>query len=285
MARRPLRQYYDGVTIEEDLGAAVEPWVRHRRRFVDRLAELSDDRWRATTRCTEWDARGLVSHLVTVDGFFVLQLGNARAGAPPTTFLREGFDPSTATDDLVGPLLELSNDVLLERFAAGTDAFVETVERFDDSGWAGTGESPFGHIPARYLLAHSFWDSWLHERDLFVPLGLAPPLERDELRQVAGFSLLFTGLQGGLLDDESPVGPGPEAPIDVGLRFTDLPDDPMHLRIDTGVHLRLGADVTGVTGCAAVDLVESVTGRQPPESVGALPADLRSQLARAVKIL
>lgn len=285
MGDRPVRQYYDGVVLDvEDVGDPREPWVRHRRRLLEQLGTLDDEQWHATTRCTEWDARGAVSHLVTVDQFWVLTLGNARDRQAPTTFLRE-FDPSTATEALVGPLLELSPAELLERFSASTDALVDLVGAFDADDWASLGESPFGHIPARYLVGHAFWDSWLHERDVFVPLGLAPPVERDELLHVAWFSLLVTGFQGGLLDDAEAVGPGPAAAIDVALRFDELPDDPFHLRVDDGVHLHRPNGVTPVTAGSAVALVETVTGRRPMTAVAALPADVVEQIERAVKIL
>ena len=47
MARRPLRQYYEGVTIvvDDDL-PVVEPWLRHRRRLVATLHALSEDPWK-----------------------------------------------------------------------------------------------------------------------------------------------------------------------------------------------------------------------------------------------
>ena len=46
MGQRPLRQYYDGVTIvvDDDL-PLVEPWLRHRRRLLASLHALSDEQW------------------------------------------------------------------------------------------------------------------------------------------------------------------------------------------------------------------------------------------------
>ena len=43
-------------------------------------------------------------------------------------------------------------------------------------------ESPAGHVPIRLLAYHALWDSWVHERDIALPLGLAPEVEPDEVR-------------------------------------------------------------------------------------------------------
>jgi uncharacterized protein (TIGR03083 family) len=285
MGTRPLRQYYDGVSISVDGDLPlVEPWVRHRRRLAAGVTALSDEQWTAPTRCTEWDARGVVSHLVTVDGFWTSSLRSALARGEPTTFIR-GFDPSTGTDAFVAPMLELPTDAILEAFLASTGALVAAVEAFDDADdWSSPGEAPFGHLPARFLLAHAYWDSWLHERDILQPLGVAGPVDPDDLLVATWYTLVVGALQGGLVGDPAPVGPGPERPIDVTLRFADLPDDPLHVEIDGGVSIRRTAS-TGGPAFAALDVVEEVTGRARGGAVAALPAELAAQLGRAAQIL
>ena len=281
MGTRPLRQYYDGVMISfGDDRALVDGWTRHRRRLVAALEALTDEQWRTTTRCTNWDARGVVSHLVTVDGFWTGSMRGVLTRAEPTSFIR-GFDPSTGTDAFVEPLLALPTDAILETFVDGNEAFVATVETFADDDWDGVGESPVGHVSARMLLAHAYWDSWLHERDILRPLGLAPPVERDDLLAATSYTLVFGALQGGLLDDDAPVGPGPDAPIDVTLRFADLPDDALRVTIDRGVGVVRSSGTDTVPGGSALQLVESVTGRESSDALRVLPADLAAELDRA----
>jgi uncharacterized protein (TIGR03083 family) len=285
MGSRPLRQYYDGVSIvvDDDL-SLVDPWIEHRRRLVAALSDLTDEQWASTTRCTSWDARGVVSHLVTVDAFWVSSLRGALARAEPTTFIR-GFDPSTGTDAFVDPMLELPTEAIFEMFVDGTDAFVATVDAFDGDDWDALGEAPFGHLPARLLLAHAHWDSWLHERDILQPLGLAAAVEPGDLLNATWYTLVVGGMQGGLLDDTDPVGPGPEAPIDVTLRFADLPEAALHVTIDGGVSIMRTDPTTGVAAGAALDLVESLAGRARPADLDVLPSDLAAQLGRAALIL
>jgi len=43
-------------------------------------------------------------------------------------------------------------------------------------------ESPVGHVSLRLVMQHALWDSWVHERDIMLPLGLAPVVESDEVR-------------------------------------------------------------------------------------------------------
>ena len=285
MGDRPLRQYYDGVevAVADDFGPVAEPWLRHRRRLTGELTGLTEAQWKAPTRCASWDARGVVGHLVTVDSFFTLVLSAAHAGDPPTSFIR-GFDPSTGTDDLVAPLLDLPIDALLDQFVTGTDTLVATVESLEGDDWQALGEAPFGHMPARLVLAHAFWDSWLHERDILEPLGVDTEVEDDELLVSTWYTFVVAGLQGGLIDDLEPVGPGAEAPIDVSLQFADL-SAPIRVEIDTGTRISRSAGANALDAGSAVALVEGMAGRASMDALGVLPDDLADQLRRAARIL
>ena len=78
MSTRPLRQYYEPVTASvPDAVCDVAPWLHHRERLLDELRALTDAEWRAPTRCAAWDVKGVVSHLVTVDQYWVFALGAA----------------------------------------------------------------------------------------------------------------------------------------------------------------------------------------------------------------
>ena len=71
----------------------------------------------------------------------------------------ENFDPATGTDtQVVNVAPRVSHPELLDRFAAGTQEFVARVESFAPSDWDAIGESPLGHLPARLLFGHAFWD-------------------------------------------------------------------------------------------------------------------------------
>jgi hypothetical protein len=209
-----------------------------------------------------------------------MTLTNARARAPATTFLR-GFDPSSSLEPVVAPLRSLPPAAVLAQFVANTDAFMALVAEFDASDWDSIGESPFGHIPARFIFTHACWDSWLHERDIFVALGAEAPVETDELLAATWFSFFVAGIQGGLLADTAPVGPGLERPVDVTLRFDDFPDHPLHVAYADDVRIDIGSG--GLAAGRALDLVEGFAGRGPTP---VLPdAGLAAHCARAAQIL
>jgi uncharacterized protein (TIGR03083 family) len=283
MGSRPLRQYYDEVApieVDERLGSVVTPWLRHRQRFAARLAALTDEQWAAPSRCAGWTNQDVVSHLVTADEFWVASLHGAAAGSP-TAYLA-GFDPTAVPEALVAPTRSLAPGEVLDRFLAVDERFVAAVTSQGDDAWASLGESPVGHVPARLALAHALWDSWLHERDILVPLGLEDPVEADELRVAAWYVLAVGSAQGGLLGDPAPVGPGLTEPIDATLVFADLPDDPIHLVVDQGVLVERASD--GRPAGSACELVEGYTGRRPIPA-GALPTALDEHLRRAFQIL
>jgi uncharacterized protein (TIGR03083 family) len=297
MAQRPLRQYYATdaggpvpVVLDPSFSPMVAPWRAHRARFLGALRGLDEEGWAGPTRCTEWSVRDVVAHLVTVDGFWPVTMATARDGGELTTFLA-GFDPSTSPDQFAkSATADLSTAELLERHEAalaGLDAFVAGL---DDATWDRPCESPLGHVPARLLLAHGYWDSWLHEYDVAVPRDDAPPVTTDDLVAAAAFSLCFAALQGGLVDDPDAVGPGPGAPIDSCLTFSDLPGIAFHLHVgtlDDGVRVEpCASDHAPVDAGRALDLVDGLAGRSPTDAaVASLPDAVAAQVGRAARTL
>jgi uncharacterized protein (TIGR03083 family) len=286
VATRALRQYYEPVTVVvPDEVVALDAWIRHRRRFAEQVRGLREPDWRATTRCTSWDTKAVLAHLVTVDAFWVFTLSAARARNEPTTYLR-AFDPSTGTDTQVAELDARDDAYVLERFTTGADALIALAQSFTAADWEQIGESPLGHLPARLLFAHAFWDSWLHERDILVPLGRGAPPEPDELLAVTCFSLCFAGLQGGLVGDAAATGPTPPEPIDVVLGFDDLPGTAVRVELDRDVRITLADPAGAVPSGSAVTLVEGVAGRCPATEIdAALPRGIAEQVVRASQVL
>ncbi len=286
MGSRPLRQFYGErapIVVSGDPADVVEPWRRHRERFVTMLSSLDDAAWSTTTRCDDWDAKQVVNHLATADAFWMASLKGAATGAP-TTFLAD-FDPATTPNQVIAAMGDEESAVVLERFEQATIAFIKTAESLADEHWSETAESPLGHVTARLALAHAHWDSWLHERDILLPLGREPELHSDELVVATWYSLAAAGLQGGLVDDFGEAVDGPGEPIEATLQFDDLPDVCLSLSVTDRAAVTIGAvDPARQSSGSAVDLVEAFTGRRP---AAGLPLDgpLLDQLERAREIL
>ncbi len=293
MGARPVRQHYldpdhppISVTIDPALAPNLGPWHAHRARFESTLRGLSTEDWQRPTRCAAWNVREVIGHLTVVDGFWALTFSNGRDGQEPTTFLR-GFDPSSSTDELVAATLPLSTDELLKRFSSAAVALASVLDPLTDEQWRNRMESPLGHLPMVFSAGHMFWDSWLHERDILEPLGMAMPIAADELLAVTGFSLAFAGLQGGTLDDPNPVGPGPDAPIDATVTFDDLASVALRIRIDTAIEISRADRAEGTTSAgSAAEFVDACAGRAPLLPVlDRLPDDLAAQIGRAAQVL
>jgi uncharacterized protein (TIGR03083 family) len=285
---RPLRQHYDGVdaAVDARLCPSVEPWMCHRRRFVDALEALDAldaEQWHAPTRCSEWDVHDVVAHITSADGFWVMTLGNARAGGTPGKYL-EGFDPSSSLEPFVDALRVKAGAELLQQFRDSTDAFVACIADMHGDDWHALAESPLGHLETRFLFQHAFWDSWLHERDIFVALGSAPPVDADELRAATVFTCFIGAIEGGLMEDPAPVGPLLDRPIDVTLRFDDLAT-PLHVQIDKGVSIEPATEDAGEPAGSALDFVERLAGRDAPHFDALPDADFAAHLERAAQIL
>lgn len=289
MGLRPLRQHYDHVlplARAGDVGELVEVWDRHRARFLEQLGRLDDEQWQTTSRCDAWTVRDVVLHLITVDSFWVITLGQAQLGTA-TRFL-ESFDPSGTPETLIDSMRVEPDRWVLERFAEGSDALRSVVHAFDAGGWGAIAESPMGHVPAHLALAHGYWDSWLHERDVLVPLGLAPEPEPDELLVALDYSLLAAGVQGGLVDDPGAIGEGPSEPIDELLAPREVPGVVLRVEVggpSEGVRIERVPPSGGEAAISALSVVEGFTGRCALADDGGLPAPLLAQVSRAQHIL
>jgi uncharacterized protein (TIGR03083 family) len=253
---------YDGpavIAIDGPLDDQLVPVTRQRRRFLEMLAGLSDEQWRAATRCEQWNVQDVASHLVGVDAFWQWSITSGLAGEP--TRVLDNFDPAATPATLIEPLRALPPTEVLAQLVASMDGFLDTLASLDDEGWATPVETPAGYVPARLLAHHALWDCWVHERDIALPLGLEPPVEPDE---VAASMRYAAALSPGFLIND---GPGCEGRFGVDARG---PDTQFWLDIDgTTVRVHDGAAPAG-TPCLrgdAVALLEALSIRAP------LPAD------------
>ncbi len=218
------------------------------------LADLSDDEWSSATRCEAWSVQDVVAHMVSVNDFWTASMRAGLEGAP--TRMMTAFDPAATPELFVAPMRELAPRAVFEKFVASNEAFLDVVEALDDGGWAMLAESPAGHVPIRLIAHHALWDTWIHERDIALPLGLAIPHESDEvascLRYVAALS--------------------PALAIGSGHTFTavlavEASDPEVHFVLNVGESVAIRDDVApGDAPCLrgdAVALVEALSLRAP----------------------
>lgn len=219
------------IVLEGDPSAVFEPTARQRRRLAEELGRLDESRWAASTRCDGWDVRGVIAHLDSTNTFWSASIEAGVAGTP-TTFLAS-FDP-VATPAAMVAGNDRSAPEVLDRFVASTDALLSRLEALDDAGWGALAEAPPGHVTVSALVHHALWDSWVHERDILLPLGVQPVVEPDEVAA----SLAYAAA----LSPAFSVSLGERRPGVLEVRAVD-PD--VHLVVEAGAQVRVGG--TGPT--------------------------------------
>lgn len=177
-----ISPHYDGpivLTMDRsvaDPGLAV---TRQRRRMERLLVDLSPEQWATPSRCEAWSVRDVIAHLVTVNGFFEASTRAGRVGKP--TRMMTSFDPATHPAQFVDSMGSLSTGEVFEQFVASNGGFLGLVAELASDEWSLLAESPAGHVGLDRVIDHALWDSWVHERDIGLPLGLPLDEEADEL--------------------------------------------------------------------------------------------------------
>lgn len=242
------------ITLDGSPAAIAEPAIRQRQRFVAMLGSLTEEQWGRPSRCAGWSNRDVVVHLDSTNAFWAHSIDSGVRGDP--TRLLASFDPVTSPAEFVAAGADLSADEVLESFTASTEGLVERWATLDGADWSKPAEAPPGHLSISAVSHHALWDSWVHERDVLLPMGAAPEEHADEvaacLRYVAALGpavAINRGAQGaGVLE----------------VAVTD-PDLTFGVAIDehrAAVRAGPADDPSALTG-DAVELVEALSLRAP----------------------
>jgi hypothetical protein len=85
---------------------------------------------------------------------------------------------------MVGGMRTMSPPKVLGRYVETVDTMEQALAGVDgagNTGWDVLAEAPPGHVALRAVVLPALWDSWIHERDIALPLGLEPAVEDDEV--------------------------------------------------------------------------------------------------------
>ncbi|OBS01812.1 hypothetical protein A9W98_18305, partial [Mycobacterium gordonae] len=246
------------VTIEGDPGDVAVPLVRQRLRLAELAATFTEAEWSAPSRCSQWSVRDVIAHIAGINPLYVMSAVAGLAGEP--TRLMPHFDPAVSPLRMVEQVAALSSAQVLDLLVSSNAELIASAEALDGSGWCTSAESPLGEVPIRLVMSHALWDSWVHERDIVIPLGMTPTVVADEvvasLRYVAALTQGFA------------FGAGMECRGRFGIDATD-PDFHCVMTVDDAVSVRVerpGDDIPVLRG-PAVQLTEALSTRLP------LPAD------------
>jgi uncharacterized protein (TIGR03083 family) len=235
----------------------LEPVSRQHRRFAATLESLTDEQWRAPSRCAEWSVKDVVAHLAGVNEYWAVSITAGLAGEP-TRYL-SGFDPVSVPAAMVAATDADAPEVVHSRFRSASDRLVELLGSLSMDQWDLPAEAPPGWLPIRLVANHALWDAWTHERDIDEPLGRPTTVIDDEvagsLRYVCALSGALSILLGQTVD-------GP-----LSLHSTG-PDVEATVTIDQLARVQNVNNIEGVASLCgdAVDLLDALSFRAPMPS-------------------
>jgi hypothetical protein len=258
----------EGVSLDaEDL---VDVLAVHHRRLVDTWGGFSPAEWGRPSRNTDWTVHQTVRHVADA----MERVTAAVTGSPALG--ENDFDPRST------PVMWLSTSegesprATIERYAtASTSLRAGVVDRLA-SGDDAHDRTVYGTAHWTVNVVHVLWDSWLHERDVLLPLGQPAPSSEAEERLVGLYALLMA-LVPSMMFGQS---------VSATVRLRGIGDRTIEVDCDAGVLHSAeapagGAAISGATP-AAIDALagrgDTVAGVLPgaPEELGFLAAFFQS---------
>lgn len=241
------------ITLDGSPAEIAGPAIRQRRRLAAAVASFTDGQWAHASRCEGWSSRAVIAHLDSTNTFWAYSIAAGLRGEP-TRFLAT-FDPVASPAQLVAATDGDSTSDVLDRFMASSESLVELLASLDDADWSVLAEAPPGHLSVSAVAHHALWDSWVHERDILLPMGVSPDEEADEIAA----SLRYVAALGPALALN-------RGTVDRGVLTVDVtgPDVSIVVEIDEHVVVRAGRAETDLrlTG-DAVELLEALSIRRP----------------------
>jgi len=238
------------LTLDGDLSLIAETTTRQNRRLGAMLATLTDDQWAHPTRCSEWDVRDVIVHLGFTNRFWTMSVMAGLDGDP--TRALASFDPVASPLQMGAGNVDPPS-VVLEGFLEASNTWCELLASISAEGWRQTGEAPPGHISIGAVVHHALWDSWVHERDISLPLGEAPTEDADEVLM----SLRYAVALGATLAISHGTGGAGAVTFDVA-----RPDSIFSLSVGEVAAIETGAiDGAPVITADAVALLEGISMR------------------------
>ncbi len=250
-----LSPRYDGPPVlafegSLDPSAAV---ARQRRRLIGTLGTLTDEQWATPSRCEGWSVKDVTCHLISVDQFWTISFGAGLRGEP-TRFLAT-FDPVASPAVSVEGMRPLSPTDVLAQYTDTCEGFLGVLASIAGDNWLLPTEAPPGHLAMNVTALHALWDAWVHERDILVPLGIAPVEDEEELALVLPYVAAL-----------GPAFVATRRTGEAGTLSVEATDPAVALRIEVGdcVKVRPGvlADGPRLAG-RAVHLIEGLSRRAP----------------------
>jgi hypothetical protein len=173
----------DGLSLDADeLGGLLGG---HHQRLVDTWQGFAPVQWESQSRNKEWSVHHTVRHVADA----MERAATAVSGEPALG--EDDFDPRSTPDAWLTTSDGESPVDTIERFTAASTAFRAGIGDRLAAGDNAHDRTVYGSAHWTVNVAHVLWDSWLHERDVLLPLGLPAPSTEEEERLVGLYGLLM----------------------------------------------------------------------------------------------
>lgn len=246
----------------------VDAFASQRRRLLETARSLTDDEWTRPTRCSEWNAHELVLHVAGATDACRMTLTGQHS------VFGGSFDPNTSPKAFVALLAGQSVATTLDQLDHSTSGAREAIDAERKRVPAKQVTAVWGEeVDWRLFVTHFFWDAWMHERDLFVPLGRQPDTSDAEARLAVAYGLHTAAIVVGLFG----------IPFDTRLSLTGRGEGTYRIVVD-GVDVRIAVTPIDRVGDPdhgdATAVTDAIAGRGPAlASVLDAPAEVVEPLS------
>jgi uncharacterized protein (TIGR03083 family) len=120
---------------------------------------LTDEQWKVQSLCPAWTVQGVLVHVTTIE--------EALVGWRPG-----GEHPFAAMGSIAAELASLSPEQLVARYHTAVAARLAELETISEAEFDAPSITPVGNATYARFMAIRVFDTWVHERDISVPLGI-----------------------------------------------------------------------------------------------------------------
>lgn len=156
-------------------------------RLVPVLDGFTDDEWRSPSRNPGWTVHQTMQHVAGVR----LEIARVNDGGPRTW--SADFDPNRSPQEDIDRRATETPTETVRGHREATDRLLGQLA--DRSGSEEQRPMLWGE-PADFRLfyLHLHWDSWVHERDMLLPLGRPHEVDAESTRFALAYGLLIAGV-------------------------------------------------------------------------------------------
>jgi uncharacterized protein (TIGR03083 family) len=240
------------VRTEVDPPGLLDAFEQHRARLVTALEGLDGEDWLAPSRCARWTIADVVGHLRWGTETALELIRRVEAGSGERFFT--AFDPRATPEAELAPLRARDPAEHIAVIRTGTATLLAAARDLLARGVEEEADTPLGWVPWPLSVNHLLWDSWLHERDVLVPLRTEPRPDPVEVRLVGAYQLVILGAVLSMF--------GMRGTVD--LRLEGACGGAQRLRVGDEVVVDSPDGPPGEEGCItgeAVAVIEAMSGR------------------------